>query len=386
MPGDSGRTALVIGGTGPTGPFVVHGLCERGYAVTMLHTGRHERDEIPAEVVHIHVDPFDRDAVDDALAGRTFDVGVVMYGRLRDLAEVLVGRVGRVVTVGGAPVVDGFGNPDDLSPPGMAVPTHESAPLVQHGRGPARNDKVARMIETEAAVFAAHPNATHLRYPLIYGPHQLLPREWLVVRRILDGRRRLILPDGGLLLCSASYVENAAQALLLCIDRPDATAGETLHVSDETTPTLRQLVTVIASALGGDIEIVDLPNELATPAHPLMMRSGSFHRYLPATRLIELGYRDAVPYDEALARTARWLVANQPERNGTIERNLQDRFDYAAEDALIDAWLNTRQTLQPLAELANPYFIDRYSPGRDEDRQRRRAALAARQHEATAEP
>ena len=379
MSGDRGRTALVVGGTGPTGPFVVQGLCERGYSVTMLHTGRHERDEIPAEVIHIHTDPFDRQAVDDALAGRRFDVGIVMYGRLRDLAELFVGRVERLVTVGGAPVIDGFGNPDDLSPPGMPVPTLEGAPLVQHGREQARNDKVARMIETEAAVFAAHPDATHLRYPLIYGPHQLLPREWLVVRRILDGRRRVILPDGGLLLCSASYVENAAHALLLCVDRPDATAGETLHVSDETTPTLRQLVTVIATALDGDIEIVDLPYELATPAHPLMMRSGSFHRYLPPTRLVELGYRDVVAWDEALARTARWLVANPPEPDGVIERNLQDRFDYVAEDALIDGWLTARATLQALAEEANPYFVDRYSPEREADRQRRRDSLQRRQ-------
>ena len=40
------RRALVVGGTGPTGPFIVNGLRDRGYAVAMLHTGRHERDEI----------------------------------------------------------------------------------------------------------------------------------------------------------------------------------------------------------------------------------------------------------------------------------------------------------------------------------------------------
>ncbi len=30
---------LVIGGTGPTGPHVVNGLIERGFTVTILHTG-----------------------------------------------------------------------------------------------------------------------------------------------------------------------------------------------------------------------------------------------------------------------------------------------------------------------------------------------------------
>jgi len=39
--------ALIIGGTGPTGPFIVNGLLERGYAVA-LHEGRAVRD--PAQL------------------------------------------------------------------------------------------------------------------------------------------------------------------------------------------------------------------------------------------------------------------------------------------------------------------------------------------------
>ena len=30
-------TALVVGGTGPTGPYIVNGLLKRGYEVTVLH-------------------------------------------------------------------------------------------------------------------------------------------------------------------------------------------------------------------------------------------------------------------------------------------------------------------------------------------------------------
>ena len=51
--------ALMIGGTGPTGPTIVNGLLARGYAVEMLHSGRNEVDEIPDEVVHIHDDVYD---------------------------------------------------------------------------------------------------------------------------------------------------------------------------------------------------------------------------------------------------------------------------------------------------------------------------------------
>ena len=34
--------ALVLGGTGPTGPYIVNGLLERGYRVTIMHGGFHE--------------------------------------------------------------------------------------------------------------------------------------------------------------------------------------------------------------------------------------------------------------------------------------------------------------------------------------------------------
>ena len=49
--------ALVVGGTGPTGPYIVNGLLERGYEVAIFHRGTHEIPEIPPEVEHIHGDP-----------------------------------------------------------------------------------------------------------------------------------------------------------------------------------------------------------------------------------------------------------------------------------------------------------------------------------------
>ena len=39
--------ALVIGGTGPTGPHIVKGLRARGFNVAILHSGTHESEEGP---------------------------------------------------------------------------------------------------------------------------------------------------------------------------------------------------------------------------------------------------------------------------------------------------------------------------------------------------
>ena len=127
----SRKTALVIGGTGPTGPFVVSGLLDRGYDVAILHRGTHEVPEIPPEVEHIHTDPFSREDVEAALEGRSFALTIVSYGRLRMLADLLSGRTGRFVSIGGAPAYRGYMNPAAYSPAGMPVPVREDALLVE---------------------------------------------------------------------------------------------------------------------------------------------------------------------------------------------------------------------------------------------------------------
>ena len=89
--------ALVVGGTGPTGPYIVNGLLERGYDVAIFHRGTHEIDEIPPEVEHIHGDPHFLETIEESLDGRTFDIAIATYGRIRFLAQALVGKVGRFI-------------------------------------------------------------------------------------------------------------------------------------------------------------------------------------------------------------------------------------------------------------------------------------------------
>jgi 2-polyprenyl-6-methoxyphenol hydroxylase-like FAD-dependent oxidoreductase len=44
--------ALIVGGTGPSGPFLANGLIERGYKVTIFHRGTHEIPEIVLVFTH----------------------------------------------------------------------------------------------------------------------------------------------------------------------------------------------------------------------------------------------------------------------------------------------------------------------------------------------
>lgn len=188
-------------------------------------------------------------------------------------------------------------------------------------------------------MFECHPTATHFRYPYVYGPRQLVPREWCVVRRILDGRRQIVLADGGQSAHSFGYVDNLAHAVHLAVDQPDLAAGRIFHAADEEALTVRQVVEICATALGAELEIVSMPAELAVPARPLMMGPSTHHRVFDTSALRHvLGYRDVVNAREAVARTARWLAENPHPPGGLIERVLEDPFDYENEDRLIAWW------------------------------------------------
>lgn len=356
------RRALVVGGTGPTGHFIVNGLRDRGFSVAILHTGRHELDEIPEDVEHIHTDPFDVDVMATALGERSFDVAIVSYGRLRKIARLLVGRTERFLSIGGVPAYRGFNKPQLFNPTGLPLPTPEDAELVSNEPD---DPKGWRIVQTERAVFAAHPSATHFRYPIVYGPYQLLPREWCIVRRILDGRRHIILPDDGLHLQTFGYAENLARALLLAVDQPKNAAGQIFNCGDDEVLSLRQVVEITADALGAQLEIVSMPWALARPARPLIGMTSNTHRVMDLAKLRrDLGYRDVVPAREAVALTAHWLKDHPPPRGGVEETALTDPFDYAAEDQLIEAWQRALASMPDVRFETDPGYTLAYSgPG-----------------------
>lgn len=355
-------TALVIGGTGPTGPHVVNGLLDRGYDVTILHTGRHEADTIPPHVEHVHTNPFRIAELADALGTRTFDVVYAMYGRLRDLAPYFVGRTGQFLAAGGVPAYRGFARPARNWPPGMLAPTRETAPRAADDE----NEKVAKIVATEDIVFEAHPTATMFRYPLIYGPGQINPREWLIVRRVLDGRRRIIVADGGLSLRTVGYGRNVGHALVLAAGH-QAAAGKTYNVGDELVLSAGQTITVLCAALDVDVELVSLPAELATPALPFLAHEHVTHQMTTVDAIMtDLGYRDVVGTVDALTATARYLRDHPIPRGSHTEQRLQDPFDYPHEDRLVDAYRAAVAVVAPLAQSYDPGFRDRYSPGSDD--------------------
>ena len=334
----SGRTALVVGGTGPTGPDVVRGLLERGFETAIFHGGTHEVP-LPPDVEHIHGDPHFPETIAEALGTRSFDVVIAQYGRLRHLTEHFKHKAGHVVAIGG--LFSPLAPPGDArwGPLGRPAIVREDQRILQVE--PSEERLGLRIAEAARALFAARDEgafeATYISYPTLYGPRQPACPEWCIVRRIRDGRRSIILPDGGLRIDSRGFVHNVSAAPLLAIDDPARSDRKSYVVTDRDLYPTRQRVEFITRHLGANVELVDMPYHLATPAHPFY-RHGPAHRAsLGESIRQELGYTDHTDTASALAQTVDWLLSGAADI-GEIERQLGDPFDYAYEDELLAWW------------------------------------------------
>lgn len=342
------KSVLVVGGTGPTGPYVLQGLLDRGFDVTIYHRGTHEPPDLP-DVRHLHGDPHFRDQIDADLGMSDFDVVIAAYGRTRHLAESFAGRSDQFLAVGGPPRYRGFYEPESVVPTGLPVPVREDGDLVRNipsdAALPVRFGQ--QIVATEDAVFAAIPSATYFIYPYVYGPRNIVPVERSVIKRVLDGRQEILLPDGGVAIHSRGASKNLAQFLLLAVDQQQAAAGQVFNCGDDVQLTLRQWVELVLVAMNADVEIVPVPAEIA-PAFRAIYIPNS--RHLAAHCILDtskakslLHYADVIAPADAIAESVEWYLAHPLQ--GPEPSTLADHFDYALEDALIASW---RQTVRDL--------------------------------------
>ena len=366
--------ALVVGGTGPTGPHIVSGLQARGHDVTIFHRGTHELPEL-AGVEHIHDDPHFAESIAGALAGREFDIVLAMYGRIRHLAPALAGRCDRFISIGGVPVYRGyFPRPGE---PALPIPVTETHPVVRADGGDPALKFSRRLTEAEDLTFAAHPDATILRFPMIYGPNNARPHEWPVIRRVRDRRPHMIVPDGGSQIITRCAARNAAAFVLAAVDRPAAAAGQVYNCGDPTAWSLRQWIETIVGLLGAELELVAIPGDIAVEAAaallPLAATTATHCVLSTAKAERELGYQPVIEPVKALEEVLEWYQAN-PGLDPGASPAMADRFDYAAEDALIAGYREAAPRLrdavgqhpaQPVHSMPHPKV-----PGSVDDRGR----------------
>ncbi len=337
---------LIVGGAGVTGTVIVQQLLKEGCDVTIL--GRGQRTlPFGNQVKTLVGDPYAKDGVKPVLGNQQYDAAIVTYGRLRYVAQALTGHTGRLISVGGAaPVYKGWGDMMAPNPWETTSPTplflSEDHPLAS---APTEDRFSLAVRKTESDVMELHQqgllNVTHFRYPLVYGPHNICPAEWGIIRRVREKRKILIMPQGGLTLVSRGFADNIAHGILLALKKPQAAAGQTYNIGDVEILHNHQWVEILCKIMSHHFELVNIPFDYlpvgfrATPPQ-LLYR----HHCVFSVHKIQqqLGYRDVVSVEEALQRTVQHYQDHPLAEGDIAEQNLGDPFDYAYEDALVNIW------------------------------------------------
>ena len=165
-----------------------------------------------------------------------------------------------------------------------------------------------------------HPDAAHFRYPYVYGPYQLAPREWMRraahPRRPAPHRRRRRRAHPA---PSRLHREPRARRCCSRLEQPDAAAGKMFNVADEEVLSVRQVVEIIAAALDHELEIVSMPYDLARPGAAAARAAAAD---APGARPHPPAHRPRVPRPRAGARGGRPhrpLARRAPARPGATE-------------------------------------------------------------------
>jgi nucleoside-diphosphate-sugar epimerase len=331
------RRAFLLGGSGQTGRALIRRLRERGWEVVVASRGERE---IPSDVEHVRVDRADESALRAAL-GKGADVLVDFVAFERQHAEQLLtlgGLVDSLVVLSSASVYtdnegrtfDEAKTPDQF--PDYPVPIRERAqPTVRPGDATYSTKKAA--IEQLLLRQDAVP-ATLIRAGAIYGPGGSV-REWYFVKRVLDGRRYVMLGNRGQSRFHPVSTDNLAELIWLAAERPGRRA---LNAGDPGPPTLLEISRAVAAALDHEWTEVLLPT-LAEPCETPW--SGPKPVVLDMSEAaFEVGYRPVTTYERAVRATCAWLVEATKERPWQelmprMAEYMQDSFEYPAEDELL---------------------------------------------------
>ncbi len=335
---------LLVGGNGFIGRFVIAALKQHGHALSVFHRGTTSAlagvDEIRGDRTQLTVsaEQLRRFAPDVVI-----DLVISSGAQAEELMNIFRGATRRVVMLSSMDVYRAVGVSQGTEDgPLQKVPLTEESELrrnlhpyppealqVMRKIFPWVTDDYDKIPAERAVMNDRGLSGTVLRLPMVYGPGDRLHRFYPVVKRIVDGRRHIILPEPLANWRSArGYVENVAAAIALAATDDRAT-GRIYNVCEEPSFSELEWARKIAGEMGWDGEFVVLPVE-STPRHLLTPGNAAQHWTASSARIRqELGYREPVAIERAIRQTIQWERENRPAVPFLAQ------FDYAAEDAAL---------------------------------------------------
>lgn len=334
---------LLIGGTGFIGRYVVERLVSAGHNVTVLHRGN-TAPFLPHAAHQIRGDANRLGELRSDLGKIAPDVAVNFIlssaRQTNEMMNTLSGVARRVVILSSMDVYRACGVLHETESGGL-----QELPLTEDSELRTQPAYTPQQMETGKKLFAwmdddyekiaverialSDPSlpATVLRLPMIYGPGDHLHRFYPLIKRIKDGRKKILFEeDAGCWRASKGYVENVADAIVLATTS-DAANGRIYNVAEEDTLTELKWADLVAKEMQWDGEFVLLP-ATRTPAH--LRNPGNLKQHWVASSRRfrqEFGYREQITRVQAVQRTIEWELNHPP---ADVPEAL---FNYAAEDA-----------------------------------------------------
>ncbi|MFL5981793.1 MAG: NAD-dependent epimerase/dehydratase family protein [Gaiellaceae bacterium] len=319
----------MLGGTGNVGSAIASALSSHGWDITV--GARHQQ---PSEHELVVLDR----AEDGALAvADGFDLLVDVIPFEAAHAEQLLARdVGAIVAISSASVyADDSGRTLDEAEtaelfPELPVPIPETQPTVAPGDATYSTKKVAlerALLENE------HVPAAVIRPCAIYGRGDRMAREWHFVKRALDHRPYVLLPNRGVGHFHTTASENIGELVRLVAASPRTGV---YNCGDPDPPHVLDIARTIAGVAGHERTEVLLPDVSEVGATPWSVPKPFLVDMSKAEQ--ELGYRAATSWTAAIPTQVEWLIEATRDRDWreVIPRGAQYlSFDYEAEDELV---------------------------------------------------
>ncbi len=315
---------LVLGGTSFIGRAVAEHLLRRGDQVALFHRGRAEPPGLDA-ATHIHGDRLDLPAHRRALERFGPDAVLDSYALTRRDAELACDVLPGVpaVVLSSQDVYAAYEGL--LSGRAVAdVPLAESAPLRRtrrvYGQDPPPGVP-ADYEKLDVEDVWARRNATVLRLPMVYGPHDPQCREGFVLRRLAAGRHRIPVGAGNL-LWSRAHVADVAAAVVRALGEPRAW-GRCFNLAEPTTPTIGRWIEQIAAAAAAELELVRAPDALLPP--DLFLTAAHPQHLLADVHAAQdvLGWHPRPP-DRGVADSVHWHLEHRTHAPWTEEDTARD--------------------------------------------------------------
>jgi nucleoside-diphosphate-sugar epimerase len=322
--------ALILGGTGMIGTATARHLVADGWEVDV--TGRDPAHHTVAEARFVRAD---RAAPDQlrAAVGDGVDLLVDCICYTAEAARTLVPLAGHatstVMISSKAVYVDAAGNHSNSDvEPDFGGPIPETQPTVRPREDidyDSREGYGANKVAAEHVLRDSGLPITIVRPSRVYGSGADRPREWALVKRILDRRPVLLLADRGAGTVHPTAAGNIAALVAAAAAHPGA---RILNSADPDAPSALEISRIIARQLGHTWDEVLLDDD-SLGAHPWQTAHPVI---LDLTAAAEIGYRPVGDYAMMVAEEVDWLV-----RTGSAgdEAYFERFFDYAAEDAYV---------------------------------------------------